>query len=439
MNASQLSARTAIPAPEAARRPALPAGLSRRAWLLIIVGVFTATCVLYSTVIQDWHPYDEPAHFLYVQKILQKGELPGRNENYQAVHPPSYYALCAVAAWPVRHKSFSAQLHYLRLFNILFGICSLLIMYKTALFLAGDRAAIACTALAASVPLLNVIFSSVSNDNLGVLTAWLALYVLCVQARGGFTTRGVALSAAACGLACLAKSVNAYLVPLFILFYLIYRRDKTWSATLKHAAVFLALFLPLGFAWQAYAYTQYGMNVLGNANAEAPQPYAFWLPANAVRWLRLFFITFWMFVDFLRNTVPRRPEAVYYLCFLAVTLGLIGATLRFMLARDPQQRDQRILSWLLLAGFALAIIEILIGNWSILRASGRYSYPALSGLIIVWYWAMARLFGPRAATAAAIAFFLIVNILNIIFAIHYIRGMAPMPFTITPDLLSPIS
>lgn len=403
--------------------------------LVIVVAGFIAVGAGYARLMPAWQPSDEPFHFLYAEKILREGRLPTRDKNYQALHPPGYYALVAAAAAPVRGLDFERQLFYMRCLNVLLGALSLLLIYRTAREIGcGERESAAAAALGASIPMLTVSFASVTNDNLAIPLAWAAVWSFCRFANRRVGAGGVALAALLSGLAVGTKSNNMFLLPLFAAFYLAFMGKRTIKNILIDAIAFIVIFAPVGLWWHLHAYHLHGNLVFGNPVNE-PSPFAFWLPANFIKWLRIFFGTFWMYVDFLRNRMPRRPEIGYYIYFLLATLIFLAGMTRALFGKsDPSAPDRKRLAWLFFFSFMLGVFEIWGYNRVSFVGTARYVFPALSGMLILWTWGLERLFG-RHGTTAAFVFFASVQIINIVFLVWYIRIMPPLPFSITPAML----
>jgi hypothetical protein len=63
---------------------------------------FGVLAVLYSLVTPAWEAPDEVAHFVYVKRLLTERALPVQQVGVLGVahHPPLYYVLAALAAWP---------------------------------------------------------------------------------------------------------------------------------------------------------------------------------------------------------------------------------------------------------------------------------------------------------------------------------------------------
>lgn len=171
----------------------------RLALALILIG-YVMAATLYAVITPDWQNPDEPAHYNNIAHIasgqglpvLQMGDydqeyiaalVSGRFPphlsiaplRYEAYQPPLYY----VAATPVFLLG-NGDLLMLRLFNVLLGAVSLLLLYACVdtVFPTKQLLTIGATAFVAFLPMHVAMSASVNNDGLAELLLLAAMLTL---------------------------------------------------------------------------------------------------------------------------------------------------------------------------------------------------------------------------------------------------------------------
>ncbi|MCB9148049.1 MAG: glycosyltransferase family 39 protein [Caldilineaceae bacterium] len=176
-----------------------------RRWLTVIVAVYLIVATLFALYTPPWQNPDEPAHYNYIAHIaaghglpvLQMGDYdqalrdelttlhfpPERSiaalryENYQ---PPLYYVTAAPVFWLAQQLGSAQPLIWLRLYDVLLGACSLLLLYACldAAFPQTPSIALAATAFSALLPMHIAMNAAVNNDGLAELLLLAAMLTL---------------------------------------------------------------------------------------------------------------------------------------------------------------------------------------------------------------------------------------------------------------------
>jgi hypothetical protein len=220
-------------------------------WLLLVL--FVALGVVYVGVLPSFEGPDESEHARYVQAFAEGAvvhpvspEAPLR-WGFQVHHPPLYYWLAGTLARPaplafheslvinrmqnprvpfIRHDipgqrfpfdTVGRSLRALRLLSLVFGIAAFLVLRWAFALLFPDEPASRCFLLAASFLAPNTlqIFSTVSNDGLGLLFSWCLLLLTIETVRHPGAGRFAFLLAGACaGLAVISKLTGLAAVAL---------------------------------------------------------------------------------------------------------------------------------------------------------------------------------------------------------------------------------
>jgi hypothetical protein len=173
----------------------------RLAFIVILIG-YVAVATLFAVTTPDWQNPDEPAHYNNIAYIATGHGLPVLREGdydqeylaalisggfpphlsvgplrYEAYQPPLYY-VTAVPAFLLG----SGELRLLRLFNVLLGAISLLLLYACmeTVFPTKPLLTIGATAFAAFLPMHVAMSASVNNDGLAELLI-LAIMLLLLR------------------------------------------------------------------------------------------------------------------------------------------------------------------------------------------------------------------------------------------------------------------
>ena len=182
----------------AIKKPILPP-------ITVVLFLFFSLGLLYNFVTPLWNPPDEERHFAYCEYIAHNRRLPVYRPDYEgnmvsmAFHPPLYYIIGAMLLKndrelleeqievndgpgfnrmvPPQNRDASAysgkvrSAHLLRLFSLIVSGITIFLIYRTALMLFPDTAAIArfVAMLVAAIPQFLYTSASISNENLNTM------------------------------------------------------------------------------------------------------------------------------------------------------------------------------------------------------------------------------------------------------------------------------
>lgn len=195
-------------------------------WLVLLIGLsvrlFFAFYVPLYPAVKPFPGYnDEPLHLYYVQHIASGNGWPIWEQSTDSlsnltdsfVQPPLYYSLVT----PMFNigKLFSSKLLFSRLFSVLCGILTALLVYRMALFRSkSESIALASFAVIMLAP-NSVIFSSiVTNDALIMLTSALFIYLLIQHGGKPLAVSGIMILGLSLSVAVWSKMSGLTLIPL---------------------------------------------------------------------------------------------------------------------------------------------------------------------------------------------------------------------------------
>ena len=191
-------------------------------------------------------------------KMIDPGDEVSRVHNFQKIHPPLYYVLCACIQSPLEGKSIIVRVFACRLFSILLGCVTVLFAYFTGRLIWPHEKhfALLLAILVCFHPQLNrAYFSAVSNGALetALFSAyiWMTVRILCRRGSGGYS---VALGMII-GLGLLTKiSFVSVLASTCILYTgMMLGRERSWRDRLRPLQYAgFSVFIALVISWWWY-------------------------------------------------------------------------------------------------------------------------------------------------------------------------------------------
>jgi hypothetical protein len=263
--------------------------MSERGWLLLVVALYGSFAFGYSVLVPPWEAPDETAHYLVVYHLAREGEMPTREETYEAIQPPAYYWMASglfrllervdpalVApyrpplspeealtryAWTEVNFRFLWDMRLLRWLNILAGGAALLFIYQGARSFAGMAVASSHT-LRAAIPLATAAWAglmpqfaynsaSLSNDPLanvaGASLFWMAARI-CEGAVRGARLLLVVAACVAFPLFIKLTILPMSLTVLAVAATTLLQQQRSHRLRWVGGSVVLALLVPVGLA-----------------------------------------------------------------------------------------------------------------------------------------------------------------------------------------------
>lgn len=402
------------------RRPALG--------LALILVAYLALAWLFATRVPKWNAPDEPAHFNYVRHLAETGRLPilqvGDYDfhkveermaakfpdslpvdwmRYESHQPPLYYALAAPVYLLAARLPMEGQVVALRMFSSVLGALGLVVAYLLVrqVFPKDDVLALAVPSVMAFIPMRVAMYAAVENDALAELVLSVVLLTLVLGLRGRPRLGHDLVVGCLLGLALLTKIVAYTAVVLVAVAFLVAelrpsapeQTTSTVGARLRRfasrlAVVYLVAAVVSGWWFVRNALVYGGLDVFGlrrHAVVVAGQPLTGGLTPQTVRHFAVTaFRSFWAQFGWMGITVDER---IYTL--LAALCGVAAFGLLIYLARvgltpgvlSPYQR--RALPLLVLCP-ALVAVGVVAYNLSYLQAQGRYFFPSLAPLSLLF-------------------------------------------------------
>ncbi|MDP9364999.1 MAG: hypothetical protein M3Q10_12370, partial [Chloroflexota bacterium] len=220
-----------------------------------------------------WHcEPDDPQWASSPPRMVSLGARPGQNcrtnpehchptgEQYAANHPPLYYLLMTPIYWATSAFSPEAQLYWLRLAAIPFGLATVFLAYRTARALFPGDAFLAVTvpAFVAFQTQISYEAAMVNNDIVAIaLYSWI-LFLLVVGVRERFPRRLCVLLGFVLGLGLLTKGnalTAAPIIALAIVLAVGWRNVRTW---VERGALVVLPAVVLAAPWYVFLYRTYG-------------------------------------------------------------------------------------------------------------------------------------------------------------------------------------
>ncbi len=427
--------------------------------LAVVAGVLHM--LFYALWVPPWQFPDEPRHFEYVRLVGEWGRTAGYNEEdpslqaaiirsmaqfdfwrfgfaiggyvqhrdqtfveiwlrgFKNVHAnaPLYYVLTGFGFSFLPRSAMLTQMLLLRLFSVLLGLLSLVLMGFIGRALAGWREAAVLTTFAALLPGHAFIHAAINNDALVEPLSLLTILAGILVVRRGL--RPVPLTVLILGM---AGSILAKRSAVFLVAYVVLVLVAGWAlhsprqrADVRKRLAFLVgggVFVVIGMTVAAW---RLGLFNVPRTAARVLQPGAFLASLAKIPWredLTVLFQSFWARLGWLNIFLPGWAYTLLLLLsLLALSAWLIRAasTRSRSFRLSPEQRA-------VLAIFLMTLLVqwgILFGREIVYLAGalrqvpqGRYLYPFLPayGFFFMegwaWWWRKLRL--PAVGTSAVI-------------------------------------
>lgn len=376
---------------------------------------------------------DEAAHLAFVRSVASFhlpthdhptpfSATPAAN-GYEWHQPPLYYALAA--------PFLILGEQGVRLCSILCGLCGLLLIYRAGrlLFPADRGVALLAVGLAALTPTHVAIASTVNNDILLEVCFSASLVVLVGALQNGFSRRSALWLGLAIGAAILTKATGLLLLPVlgFALF-LMWRSGASERSLARHAGLTLLTALLLSGWWFARNQVLYGellplrlfASDFGQTAQAAPMAEAmggwgaYYLQAGL--WT---FFSFWAVYGTARDAVrgiPRfLPEQIYMLLGIACLCAVGGLTRLHFKRRSLFTPAQLQSLWIFFLTIFLVGMAYLAFIAKYFQMQGRYLFPAMLPITLVFALAFRGVFPERWKNPASVLLLTLLGVVGMAF------------------------
>lgn len=338
---------------------------------------------------------DEEYHGRYVEQLAENHALPvfspDDRENYEAHQPPLYYLLGA----PFRLAAGATRV---RLLSLILGGLSILTVYAAAKSIMPNRqpTAVACAGFVGLMPMHLALSSAVGNDILAELVFGVAL-LLMTRLLSNETNRSYGphvLLGVVLGLGLLTKTTCVLLFPAAVLVYVLQwrRRELDAPGVLSRLALMLAASLAVGGWWLVRNHTLYGdplaLSVFNQAFSHTAKPEYFLVERGLPLWQYVGLVAAWTFASFwgVFGHMQAFMPAWIYVALAGVTIVTVARSGRGLLSAIPREI-------LVVLGTVLALVlaSFVRFNLDYFQAQGRYLYPAIIPIALVFVLGTERL------------------------------------------------
>jgi 4-amino-4-deoxy-L-arabinose transferase-like glycosyltransferase len=311
---------------------------------------------------------DEPSHFAVAKYIADNGSLPPYTyEYYESAHPPLYHAIAAgfLKLWPV-----GTQVYALRLLSTLFGLCTILLIFRMGLLFLRPWSAAVGACLVATLPMFVMVSGSITNDSFAALVSTATLYVLVKILVAGLTKRRGILGGALLACAGLTKYTCFGLLPVSV-WAVLYDRKRAGRSWLTPTLGLVAAFLLAAGPWLWRNQVLYGDPL----RAGAEQAMGHFGPGAEGGGLRYWIEVGWtVLMSFLgpEQNFPAWGSGV--LNTLAAVFGVAVIAALVGVARMPRSPIRVVFGWFAV----LVVVAVLVYQIKHFQPHGRLLAPAVA-------------------------------------------------------------
>jgi hypothetical protein len=384
---------------------------------------------------------DEPAHWGYVRALAVGHKLPLKNDTiyktYEWHQPPLYYLLL--------DPFYSAGYLAGRCISLLIGLAGLIFLFYAARLFFPDEPerAVCALAFAALLPMRMAVYSSIGNDCLNELCFTLFLLICFVSLQNGFTIQRAIGLGIIMGASLLTKATGMLLFPLFLLFlYYLYRENEAPSTTVRCALVSICLAALLTAPWfirnlglyheltpihafqQEFAGTMKASDWMGKTakvdlwtgslEHASPMNFTGYLALTANWTFRTFWAS-WTPIKLASMGIPVFLNPIIYFIYgLLIFMAIAGLGIAHFNEKKKYSTLKLHMLYLSIGIFILTALSFLGFIFVYFQAQGRYLYPAILPLSILFALGYPAIIPKRYRPHAVVVFIgyqIIVNIL----------------------------
>ncbi|MBI2954362.1 MAG: glycosyltransferase family 39 protein [Chloroflexi bacterium] len=430
-----------------------PASNAQRIGLAIILIAYFGLALLYATSVPKWNAPDEPSHFNYVKNIIETwtfpiltpgaydfeylekakaarfpDSMPVDSIRYESHQPPLYYMIASPLLLLTSETSLNTQVLILRLLTALFaaGTIALTFHIGRALFPADSVLPLASAALVAFVPMHLFMNAAIDNDSLASLLLSALIFSLVRSLRRGNGKRylqpGLAPSldrecilwGTLIGLGLLTKVTTAVAVPLVAIVILWQElvplgSERTPARILQtirgivwRFAQAYGIAILLSGWWLVRNAIVYGnLDIFGLKRHDlvvVGQPLTGPITLDVIRhFFSMTFKSFWGVFGWMGIFMDQR---IYGLLAVLTGTALLGLLLFFWQVSRRQahvETHQKAALALLFLAFAFTFAGMVQYNFTYVQAQGRYLFPAIAPLAILFNLGLREIISPKHA------------------------------------------
>jgi 4-amino-4-deoxy-L-arabinose transferase-like glycosyltransferase len=378
-----------------------------RIWLVGILLLHVALSLVYWGRTPYGIPPDEGPHGKYVQHLVETGHLPvfssADRADYEYHQPPLYYRLGAPFFRLGKALKFSDPASMVRLFSLILGAIAIVLTYLAVAKLFsgradGQRLAVMSSGFVGLLPMHLMLSSSVSNDMLTEVIFSLTLLVCTAILMDGMTWLRTMVIGCVLGVGLLTKTTCIILFPVVLVAYLLAGRAKkiAWTSVGGHVATALAISLVIGGWWLMRNIRLYGdllaISQFNKTFQDTAKPdmliVAFgplWYLERLVGWT---FASFWGVFGHMDTFMPAWAYLIFGVASLSALVRGIPAV-RDLMSKAGTVRDVLVIFTLTVGLVGIAFLKF---NASFFQVQGRYLYPAILPISVLWSMGISGLF-----------------------------------------------
>jgi 4-amino-4-deoxy-L-arabinose transferase-like glycosyltransferase len=256
--------------------------------------------------------------------------------------------------------------------------------------------------------------SSVSNDILAELVFGTALLLMVELLTDRFTVLNTTATGIILAIGCITKATCVILIPIAVVAYLLMWRQGRYDVKTAAGHVLLMLFVAaLGSGWWFVRNNVlYGdplaMSTFQNYFGDTARP-EYWFSHGFTAFQYLELVVMWTFASFwgvFGHMNIFMPSWIYITAAGVSLIGIAGSVKGI-----PEWRRQSVLSneiWVVFAAtFVLVLLAFIRFNTVFFQAQGRYLYPAIVPVAVLWVLGIEGLLprGERVMSATVIVGF----------------------------------
>ncbi len=434
--------------------------------LALIVVSYLVLGTLYALQTPKWQAPDEPAHFNYIEYVVQEGNLPVLQAGdypyqyleeikaarfpshmsispirYESHQPPLYYLLGAILNRLTSGLAFDLQFLALRLFSVLLGAMVLVTAYRLVrdIFPDTELLALVATAFVAVLPMHLAMTAAINNDTLAELLLLLILWQSVRAMQEGLATRRAIITGILLGLALLTKTTTYLIAVGTVVMAALLRREPEHGhpstralPKTRYLSYVFALALLLAAPWFVRNAMVYGdLDIFGWQRHEmvvAGQLRTADLLAQIgmISFVRQFVVTtfrsFWAQFGWMGVLVDERIYLTLALVSSILGVGFVVFVVRVRQGKVSLTQSQRRVLALLGGAALLTTLQYLGYNLTFVQHQGRYLFLALVPLALGAALSLREVLRPRTARLLA-GLLLLVSLL--LFAHGAVSGGMP--------------
>lgn len=236
----------------------------------LVLLLYLVTAYAFVVTVQPGYGPDEPRHFAYVRRLVEKGSLPQNTggaeaDGAHALHPPLYYVLVSPVYLAARGLGDRGALIAIKAVSPLLLLGALVLFFRTLIRLFPDRPFVSLTALTivALLPEFQLESAVMNNDALAVLLGAVWVWYLVRTWGDPPSARAALLAGLIMAVFVNTKATGWTLSPLWALTVALRaaRQPGFRRAWLRDLALGYGVLLLIGTWWYARNYALYGQLV----------------------------------------------------------------------------------------------------------------------------------------------------------------------------------